>query len=226
MRTETDFEPNESLHAFREMQELSIRQEAEVRLNLLGLRLEDLKSYKKVLDLGAGLCHVERAARLAGIENVVSAGLNKPKEAAGLNFRQFDAFSEMPFERDEFDLVLTRKGPFFLSQTKPQAMSLLSRVASISSKEVRINPLHFGYIKEDMFQEFPEYAEINSKPRTQRNPLEIQRWKEYNLVANQRTQDDLLNRGLAFEVIHADAGGVKGIEEDDFGYILFANNAK
>ena len=182
--------------------EQRLAHEASQILGSVGLSMEELGKKTKVLDLGAGACQVERAARAFGLRNVVSAGMHFPKEAkaAGLDFVEMDAAKPWKFEKSSFDLIVSRKGPLFHTLTKDEAVFMLEEALRTLSREgeLRLNPLRFGFVKNEMFARYPRFADLEGQVRHMRSLHDQKEWEKYSLEANQETASRLRSLGYDF----------------------------
>lgn len=220
MITEQDFDTNFPL---RERIEQEVFRQADIMLGSVGLSLNDLRRYGQVLDLGAGLCQIERAAIQSGQSNICSAGLVRPREfnGSGLKYHQFDIEHGIgDLSARDFDLIVSLKGPMSLSRNSEQAVRMLENTLLLLGEngELRLNPVRFGFVKNEMFNQFSEYGIAHGKPREQRSKTEIEKLIVWNSEANRRTIERLRNLAYVFSVHNANPNG---LSLDNQQYLVF-----
>lgn len=213
----TDFGETQTYSA-----EQRLAHEADQILSNVGLSMDKLGEKRKILDLGAGICLVERAARAFGLRNVVSAGLHMPREIkdSGLDFVEMDARNPWQFERGVFDLIISRKGPLFHTRTKDEAVLILEEALRVLDQtgEIRINPWRFGFVKNEMFRKYPRFSDLDGQVRYKRSFRQQEEWIKYSMEANTETVDRLRSLGYEFNTIISENTS-EPIENT--GYLIF-----
>lgn len=192
---------------------------ADADLVRVGLNVSLIKEFKRVLDLGAGDCVIERTATQAGGTNVTSVGLkpSNTNRSRAVNFTPMDITREVGrLPLASFDLIVSINGPMALSKTREQAVAMLENSIRLLSPngELRIAPIRFGFIKQELFSRDERYANIQGKLSHLRTAKEIDYLQQVNQQADSLTQERLRNLGYVFEVGH----GLNGIENS---YLVF-----
>jgi len=177
--------------------------QAQKMLSDLGLSIDEVVKKHRVLDVGASTAILEKAVGLKGDgKNFVSLSLEAPSQVKGkgLNFVVANA-SNTPFESGSFDLLISRNGPIYLTQTQFEADAILQEMLRVQSAdgETRIYPIRFGFIKQQLFDQNPEYFNLHAKAASQRSIRDNQHLRNFNETANQRTLDYLQKEGIRFE---------------------------
>ena len=187
--------------------ESRITKAAQNRLATFGLDISTLGKYAQqgyILDLGADDAFIEREAKLAGFgDKLISADIKFSDEVKklGLNLREFDATRDWPLEKNKFSLIVCRQGPLFMTETTQEgAMYILNNsLGSLKPDcEFFVFPSRFGFVKKQMFDEYPEYKKLQelesrTKDDSKKNNL-------FNEEADNRTKHILFELGYTFEV--------------------------
>lgn len=185
--------------------ETAIRQ-----LALVGMTVEDLGSKKLIVDLGAQECAIERLGKSLGYENIISVDKKFPSSVKdkGLNLLEGDA-TALNLEDGSADLIISRAGPHFKEPTEEGAKQILKEMNRIDSQdgEIRIHPIRFGFIQENLKKENSRYDAILATDPFRRSLLDIEELTSFNNQANEETIKFLEAQGFQVKV--------KNILEDD-----------
>lgn len=198
--------PAEIPKNFDEFDPIRVEREAINILAQVNLKLEDLRKYKRVLDLGAGLCQVERAVKLEHDSNVYSAGLKFNRhelEGKDLNLIEMDLAKPIQEVGEQYDLIFTVKGPLYHSKTETEGRVMFENAVSMLSAkgQLRIFPNRFGFVEQEMFKVDAQFAFLKGKApmrRTQTDLFELN--KKYE-EAQEKTMEALRRWGYKAEQI-------------------------
>lgn len=183
-----------------------IEREAVNILARVNLKLDDLRKYKRVLDLGAGLCQVERAVRLEGGSNIYSAGLKfnrRELDGKDLHLVEMDLAKPMPEIGEKYDLIFSVKGPLYHSKTEKEGKLMFENTLEMLSKngKLRVFPNRFGFIEEEMLKVDDRFASLKAKAPMRRTPADLFDLNEKYKLAQEKTMEVLSRWGYVTKQI-------------------------
>lgn len=129
--------------------------------------IEDLRSYDGILDVGAGNCVLAKVAEahdiaIQSIDNGSDMGIviacPMPDYSSSVPFDLADAL-DMPYEDEQFDLVVSQAGPLVCLETEEQVRACLTQMMRVARREIRICPTSIDGVyraPEQRFQALPE----------------------------------------------------------------------
>jgi ubiquinone/menaquinone biosynthesis C-methylase UbiE len=133
----------EKVRHLDEIPDGEFRQEVEARLHHVGLTVKDLEG-KRVLDLGAGSCLIERVCREIGIDSVISldkseVGMSKRSDLSG---RIIGDSRQIPLKDNSVDLIISHSAPPIFFRKEDNILQTFKEIERILSSggEVRIWP--------------------------------------------------------------------------------------
>ncbi len=145
-------------------------------LAINGLTYDDLRGKERVVDLGAGNAQLEEAARLQGIENVISIDAN-PKTLArsdrrfnksdnpDLPGRTVAKANNMPLEDESVDLLVASYFPLAVEEFKGRPDLVVEEIERVLKHdgEAHMFPAHLVDIKEEVMEAHGIDAELLKK---------------------------------------------------------------
>lgn len=187
---------------------LQVIRAGEQRLGMVGLTVDDLRDCKTVLDIGAGEeGYVARAAKFSGFPgHVVSIDIEPMPdvESDGLELFQFDATQEREWPPEllgKADLAVSKQGPLFKAKKEFAAEEALNAALKSLAKDknfgLRVFPIRFGFIIEEMLETNRDYARLRLMNLKQL--LKSKDNDNFNLQANRLTLDWLQEHKYNFK---------------------------
>ncbi|PIR95988.1 MAG: hypothetical protein COT92_03470 [Candidatus Doudnabacteria bacterium CG10_big_fil_rev_8_21_14_0_10_42_18] len=161
----------------------SIIKTARVRLANLGMSLERLADYKKVLDIGARDCIIEKAAKSIGINSVVSVDKNFPPDVlqSDLTVLKADAkHMDLPYECA--DLALIGSSAYYYSQTEAETFEILGEINRCLKKggSQRVYPARFGHVIKCLMNEHSNFQAAKAKAMQRRTKADLGVIEQYD----------------------------------------------